>query len=444
MRRAALLLLAVAGLVPFVASGTARADGAADRIDHVVVIIEQDHTFDSYFGAYPGVDGFAEAERFPRRADGSGERAEPVLYEEEPVRRTEPGGQLLTNATGPAVVAYASGRMDGFLVAQDLHGYDPELSLAHHNRETAPGIWGAADRFVLFDRYFSSVMGGSLPNALALLTGDDHGFRLATKGALARLRGASFPTVFDRLRNAGVPWRFYAGRMGDVRGREVTSGRYLSDDVVTPSILYWAPVLAMERFWSDPGLRDGFVDQERFYADAEQGTLPAVSFVLPMPTDHPISGRRGQVRLVSLLNAVAKSPLWERTAVFVIWDDWGGFYDHVPPPPGLGFRVPALLVSPWAKDGYVSSVEHDHRSVLGFLVDRFGLEPLSERNEVARGFEGAFTDEGPRRPALLSASPLPSTPVGTVMQNRLTLVLYLAALGTVGVMVWRGRRRLLR
>ncbi len=321
--------------------------------------------------------------------------------------------------------------MDGFALAQASRGRAHELVMLHHDGTTAPGLWALADQYVLFDRFHSSVMGGSLPNMLHLIAGDDGPFTRESKANLAALHDSRIVTVFDHLTEAGLSWNFYAGRIDRIDGEAVLDGTYLDPGTVTPSILYWAPVFAMRRFWTDPDLSGRLSDQEAFYEDAARGNLPSLSFVLPRPTDHvPSRIRASEGRVLSLINAVAKSPQWESTAVFVVWDDWGGFYDHVLPPPGYGFRLPALMISPWAKEGHVSHVPADHTSVLKFIVDNFDLPPLSQRQQDAASLDGAFDfRSGPRPRPIFSMAELPSIPVSTPTQNRVTLWIYLICLG---------------
>ena len=279
------------------------------------------------------------------------------------------------------------------------------------------------------------------------MTGDDHGVSADNKEGLATVGDLDTPTVFDRLDDAGESWKLYVGRLDEIDPRSVVDGHYERATETTPSALYWAPVLAMPRFWTDPDLRSGLVDQAAFYRDTAEGALPAVSFVIPQPTDHPAgAGDQGQVRLQSLLNSVIKSPDWDRTAVFVVWDDWGGFYDRMTPPTGLGFRVPLLLISPHAREGHVSSTELDHTSVLDFIVDQFDLESLSSRQAASNGFADSLLAEPRSDRELITDVVLEPTPVGTQRQNRLTLLLYLGATA-VGLAslarLWRRPRALI-
>ncbi|MDO8616198.1 MAG: alkaline phosphatase family protein [Dehalococcoidia bacterium] len=430
--------LAQAGWRP-PAGASADGETEASHIDHVVVVLEQNHTFDSYFGKYPGANGLDS----PAALAASERGLTSVPYSEALRPRilaaAPEGGEFLSNARPAALDAYNGGAMDGFLTAQQTRGLDGELSMIYYQGRGVDPLWDIADEYVLFDNYYSSVLGDSLPNMLHLTAGTSYGITLGSASTLAQIADGDHPTLFDQLTDAGVSWKFYVAGLESLDKEKILQGEYLKPEAHRPATLYWAPIVVMKRFWTDPKLNAGLADQGQFFDDAAAGKLPSVSFVLPSPTDHPANPLSiAQQRLVSIVNAVGKSPQWERTALFAIWDEWGGFYDHVAPPQvdehGLGFRVPALLVSPWAKRGYVSHVQYDHVSVLTFIERRFGLPPLSPRYQSANGFEDAFDFEGlPREAPALSLASIPPTPVGTREENRSTLLMYLAALGTAAV-----------
>lgn len=438
----AVLMLAAGSAPPVEASSSSE---VGSEIEHIVVIIEQNHTFDSYFGTYPGADGFdAVPEHQPINFRD---------YEASSPSTHDVSSSRLSNARSAAIEAFGAGAMDGFSDAQERRGFDGELAFLHRDRESAPVLWQMADDYVLFDRYFSSVPGASLANTLMLMTGDSQGVSADSKDSLATVRASEAPTVFERLQDKDESWRLYVGRLDELDPEAIVNGQYERSDEPTPSSLFWAPVLGMPRFWTTPELRSGLADQSDFYRDASTGELPAVSFVLPQPTDHPASsGMQGHTRLQSLTNALIKGPGWENTAVFIVWDDWGGFYDHVAPPTGFGFRVPMLLLSPQVREGHVSNVQHDHASVLNFIVNRFDLESLSARQAAASGFSDAFLpvdeqqafDRDSDRGLILNQT-LESTPVGTSRQNNATLGMYFVA-GIFGcvimAMVWRRPRPL--
>ena len=424
-------ILALAGVLSLLLVQVAPSAGAAEQpaIEKVIVVIEQNHSFDSYFGTYPGVNGI---------------KTTPLPYAPIPFDRFEqtPESVRLSNARSTALAAHHGGALDRFDSAQTARGRTGELALTYQTRESAPIIWSLADDYVLFDNYYSSSFGGSIPNTMHLFTGDDYGLATDSKSSISALTDLDVPTVFDRLQDRDESWGLYVGRLDELDPARVIDGTYADASRPTPSAIYWAPPLGMPKFWEDDELRAGLFDQQQFYRDAAAGSLPSVSYVIPQPTDHPASsGDQGHVRLQSLLNAVVKSPDWDRTAVFVVWDDWGGFADHVDPPAGFGFRVPMLMISPQAKQGHISSVEHDHTSVLNFIVDQFDLEPLSPRQEAANSFDDALGTAPRTDRQLVTQHVLEPTPVGTQQQNRTTLFMYIAGLsiGGAAALVW-GRR----
>jgi phospholipase C len=375
------------------------AEARTPEIDHVVVVVLQNATFDHMFGTYPGVDGLDHRRDRIRDSRGSTHVPAPLSPEDLGRRGSFPlrlGEEALSNGAEAALDAFNGGRMDGFFEAQEKRGKHAALALQHYDRSTMPALWNLADEYVLFDRFFSAAMNDSLANTLSLTAGDHHGITRGTKASLAELWESEFPTIFDHAEAAGVSWRYYVGNLDQVDEAKMLRGDYFKPgSSSTP--LYWAPVLSIERFWK-PGKRGTVRDQAAFFEDAARGEVPSISYILPSPNTHwPTMPLPSQTRLLSIINALKKSPGWNRTAVFVVWDDWGGFYDHVRPPRSggrrLGFRVPALLISPLAKRGYISSSRHDHTSIPAFIAETFGMESLKEGRTP-----GSFDDVWADRP----------------------------------------------
>jgi len=147
------------------------------------------------------------------------------------------------------------------------------------------------------------------------------------------------------------------------------------------------------------------VDLNEYYADLENGTLPAVSYVLLLgATEHPISDvSLGERAIRTMLHNLMQSKAWDSSAFFITYDDWGGWYDHIPPPQvddrGYGFRVPALLVSPYARMGHIDHTLLDHTSILKFIEENWNIPPLAERDARANNLTPAFDFANPPRPA---------------------------------------------
>ncbi len=331
-------------------------------IEHIVIVLQENHTFDNYFGTYPKADGtLGKGLRLPATPNGPATRApfhSPTLTP----------ADLNHNWTA-AHEDYHGGAMDGFVYSEGS-----ESTLAYFDRSDLPHYWNAADRYVLCDRYFTSAMTESAPNHLYLVAGTAGGLRDDRVPATL-----SFPPIFESLDTVGVSWKVYG----------FTS---------------WYERFAYVR--SHASARARFAPATDFAKDLASGSLPQVSWMVGAPggDEHPPKNvRTGQDSVAhDLVNAIGASRFWPGAAVFVTWDDYGGFYDHVLPPPvdeyGYGFRVPCLVVSPFARRGVVDSTVRDHTSILRFVEDRYGLKPLSTRDAAANGFEAAFDFTAAPRP----------------------------------------------
>lgn len=427
--------------------------GGADRkpaIEKIVVIVEQNGSFDSLFGTYPGANGLRPAR--DQFFSSKGNVLEPKVLRPdelgaEGVFRARKQKEVLSNGHEAALRAYHQGDMDGFLRAQVTRRGQERLVMRYYDGSTVGGLWQLADEHVLFQRYFSSAFGDSLPNVLHLVSGESHGIKIGTTDILKGLWKSDFPTIFDRAQKAGISWKYYVGGLDSLDPKRVRSGYYFGKrSKSTPSPLYWAPVLSMKRFWTDPTMHAGIREQFEFYRRAAEGRLPAISYVLPTPTTHwPTLPQQSQSRLLSFIDAVKKSPDWDRTAIFVVWDDWGGFYDHVRPPNvdklGLGFRVPALLISPFAKNGFISDTTYDHSSIPNFIADNFGLERVG-REHTDASFKDVWTDGETTENKMIGL--VEEEPYIAYGRDKATAVfiLYLLGLVAVGaVAVWLIRSR---
>lgn len=399
-------------------------------IDRVVVIIEQNHTFDTYFSGYPGADSATEPVALE---DGNGGSVSRLPIGMVTVPTFGAGEEPLANGHAAALEAYAGGDMTGFAAAQAARGRSADLAMSYLTPNSAATIWNIADRSVIFDRYFSSYLGGSLPNTMSLFSGDTFGLTRSSKASLRRLYEEDIETTIDVVADRGRTARLYVGAFKEVDGAAVLRGDYLREDVRTPSAFYWMPPLAMPRFWSARSLKGVITSQEAYFDDAATGNLPDLSYVLPTPTDHPLTEASvAHGRLVQLVNAALKGPEAGGTVVLVVWDDWGGFYDHVPPPLGRGFRVPAMMIGPAVKQGHVSSAVLDHTSAYEFIVNVFpaggtqSLEPFTD----------AFVSHADvAHPGVFTVATLPSSPVGTDLENTRLRVAYGLSAAGLGVLL---------
>ncbi|MCI4351547.1 MAG: alkaline phosphatase family protein [Thermoplasmata archaeon] len=323
-------------------------------LQNMVIVLQENHTFDNYFGTYPGVDGTAGKDLCLPNSPGSATCTRPF-------HATTRTPADINHGWDSAHADFDAGKMDAFVYTERS-----PTTMSYYDRSDLPRYWSVADRFVLCDRYFTSVMTQSAPNHLYLVAG--------TAGGLRNNQVAPtlpYPPIFAQLDALGIGWKVY----GFTR---------------------W-----YERFAYVQGLPDphrNFGTGAAFRKDLAAGTLPPVAWVVGAPggTEHPPQDVQvGQNSVIDdIVNPVGTSPLWPSAAIFVTWDDYGGFYDHVAPPQvdteGYGFRVPCLIVSPFARPGFIDHVVNDHASILRFVENRFGLSPLSSRDAAANDLAEAF------------------------------------------------------
>jgi phospholipase C len=364
-------------------------DGAADlsRIQHVVMIVQENRSFDSYFGTYPGADGL------PRDAKGNFLTCVP-----------DPAGGCVhpyhdpfeVNTGGPhgaadAVADVAGGRMDGFVgrarsacAAQgQACATRPTDVMGWHDQRELPNYWAYARNFVLQDHLFDASASASLSSHLYLVSGwsaacPEEGDPSQCRSALDDAGPAyAWTDLTWLLHRRGIAWGYYVAPGSEPDCTDASAIRCperRQDARVTGPL---NPLPGFDTVRSD-GETANVQPVDRFYAVAADGTLPAVSWVTPsqVVSEHPPAPiGAGEAYVTSLVNAVMRGPLWRSTAIFVSWDDWGGFYDHVVPPRvdvnGYGLRVPGLVISPWARRGLVDHQTLSPDAYLRFIEDVF-------------------------------------------------------------------------
>ncbi|GGL89782.1 alkaline phosphatase family protein [Micromonospora yangpuensis] len=436
---ALLLALLLANLAPAGAALAAPAAGRATTtpIDHFIFLMQENHTFDNYFGTREGVDGIPKDVCMPVKAG----QPEPCVT---PFHIGDLGAIDLDHSAEAFRQQYNGGRMDGFVEGVSSQGKDGKMAMAYYDDRDLPFYWNVADEYVLFDRFFSSSNSGSIRNHMYRVTG---GPGAAGKAETIPAQGwGDIPTIFDRLEAAGISWKFY------VQNYDPTitfRSRVEEENIDRGAQVIWVPLLAYARYVDDPRLSSKIVDLDEYYTDAATGNLPAVSFVAPSGnSEHPPGNiASGQNLVRSLITQLMRSPAWPSSAFLWSYDDWGGWYDHVKPPQvdryGYGFRVPTLLVSPYARRGYVDSTTLDFTSALKFIQVNWGVEPLAERDAKAETFLGAFDFRSPPRPAVLLGTE--REPAAVHRPDPVPVYAsYATALGLVGTLLGvalvRGRR----
>ncbi|HTU82552.1 MAG TPA: alkaline phosphatase family protein [Candidatus Acidoferrales bacterium] len=372
-----------------------RAHSATTPIQHVVIVVQENRSFDDFFATFPGADGATQGLT--------------SYHHWVPLTKQNLVGKDIGHMHFTFLREYDDGKMDGFnLLFFDTGG--PALRYPYQYVDPAQirPYWRLAHQYVLADHMFQSQSSGSFTAHQDLIAG---GTEINPRESVVDIPSASpwgcdappgtstvlisakkypivggpFPcftyeTMRDLLDGAGVTWKYY-----------------------TPPLLptnqggWWSAFDAIKAVrYSSEWTTNVSSPETNVFADIKNGALPSVSWVIPdsKNSDHPGSAGHGPSWVASVVNAIGKSQYWNSTAIVVVWDDWGGFYDHVKPPQldydGLGFRVPCLIVSPYARPGYIDHTQYEFGSILKFVEDNWNLGTLENQRASATSIVGAF------------------------------------------------------
>jgi phospholipase C len=351
----------------------------SNPIQHVVVIMQENRSFDNLFNGFPGADTVPSGMN---------------LGVAVPLTVTPLGnGPDLNHSHTGWWSQWDGGKMDNFSTSGPAYSF---ISPS----ETVP-YWTLAQEFTLGDRMFQSNTGPSFVSHQYMIAGQSGGASENPNGSvwgcdadpaetvpLVGPNGTDLPGVFpcfdyrtmaDLLDAKGVTWRYYAP------GPTTDEFFWLSAYQAIRHIRYGAD-------WTS----DVVSPETRVLTDIANGQLAQVTWIVPSfnNSDHPGAPAQGPDWVASVVNAIGASKFWNSTTIFIAWDDWGGFYDHVPPPQtddmGLGFRVPVIVVGPYAKRGYVSHVTHESSGFLRYMEEIFDLPTLGARDATADDFRDCF------------------------------------------------------
>jgi phospholipase C len=386
------------------------------KIQHVVVIVQENRSFDNLFQAYPGADTVS----IGKNSQGQSITLQPIPLEA-PYGINHSSVEHFQACDGSGSIPGTNCRMDGFdkeitygekIPANAQYGYVP------HSETTL--YFDMAQQYVLADHMFTSHIDASFVSHQYLIAGQANGAvdlpttlwgcgggasdtvkTLTQQRTYGPAEGVCFtyPTIADELNEKNLPWRYYAPPSTD------------------PSYV-WSGYQAISDIYNSPQWTANVISPpQQFITDVQSGTLGAVTWIAPycQNSDHASCiSNSGPQWVASLVNAIGQSPYWDTTTIFVMWDEWGGWYDHEPPPyvdyDGLGFRVPLIIISPYAKQGYVTKKQYEHGSILKYIEDTFGLKRLAASDKRANSPTGDAID--------YSQQPRAFTPFTTDMKLR--------------------------
>jgi phospholipase C len=379
-----------------------RAEGTdlLPEVEHIIIYMQENHSYDSYFGMFHRGDGYRVHNGVPTNTnvDLEGRRV-PVQH----APSTCQLGQGVSQSWTSSHLQIDGGRMDGFL-------FDDNTNAMHFWDGTdLPFYWSLADTFPLCDRWFASAPAQTYPNRMYLQAATSQTLTATDTAKALALPHPVGGTIWDKLNAHGISWNDYCWDLPDI-------------------------ALFPKSFSANQNRVKTF---QQFLGDCQTGALPSVSIVSPGVTayseENPADVQLGEAYSASIINAVMHSPAWPKTVLLFMYDEHGGYYDHVAPPAAIppddiapdvaatpnapaawnqyGLRVPAFVVSPFAKRNYISHVVHDHTSVLRFIETKFNLGALTRRDANADNLLDCLDFHRPAfiEPPTLAAPGLPAT-----------------------------------
>ncbi len=394
-------------------------------VKHVVYIMLENRSLNHMFGAFKGATdttlvGVQEGKEVPLTVAGEWMPAD------------------LPHARDAALIDCADGDMDGF-ASYNLQHIDQALT--YYERDLVANWWHWAENFVLADHVFASANSASYPNHLYMIAGTSGGaFDNPIQGkkqlderkaaGLAKTWGCDAPEgayveIFDyeNGKQSGTmrPCFTFDTQGQQLSRKEVDWAFYSAEETETGYI--WNAYTAVDEVYNSPLWDHHIRDVDNLVPDIKAGRLPSVTWVTPryeFSNHAPYSTVWAENWATTVINAIMRSPMWNSTAIFVTWDEWGGTYDPVPPPSvdalGLGVRVPMLVMSPWAKRGMVDHEVGEFCSPHKFIADNFDLAYLTDRVRKTHNFEHVFDFKRPTK-KLLAPDPLPLLPVGPIPEE---------------------------
>lgn len=353
------------------------------KIQHIIVIMQENHSFDNFFGTFPGLDPkYALNDTKCQLTDIHNPNSNCV----HPFNGDSINAQIqsmdLLHDWSSAQLAHDNGLMDAFVYAQTQKSRIdfPTYAMSYFTSKSLPNYWDYATYYSLDANFFSSSFGPSYPNHLYMVAAQDYG--IISNDPHDNLQ---FQTIINEFKKTNIDWKFYAADWKD--SLRCVSNPFKSNSKALWNILPSFPLIQTSR---STCMR--IVNTSDFARDVQNGHLPQVAWITPawLTSDHPGEGdlNSSQIYVAKIINDIESKPaLWNNTAIFLTWDDYGGYYDHMVPnqvdSEGYSFRVPLIVISPYAKTGTISygaGQQHDFTSILSTIESNWNLKSLTSRD----------------------------------------------------------------
>jgi phospholipase C len=397
-------------------------------IRHIVIIMQENHTFDNMFGVFPGLDASYALPLDVCLYNVQGQPQDgctsPWNADDESALVQSTG---LCHSGGCNRAAYDNGSMDGFVYAQQQSSKATNASyaMAYYTGVTLPDYWDLASYFGLNVNFFSSALEYSWPNHLFMFAGQANG----CTGLCPEQYNLSFETMADLLNASGISWKYYAGGWKDSWNCNpvvVQNGvPYINSKVIPSYLRTWQVGFDFPRLQTSQSTCHKFNNLNNFATDLAKGYLPSVAWITPpqSSSDHPgnaASWPSGQEYIVNLIDSIESQPkLWASTAIFLTWDDFGGYFDNVVPQQidsqGYGFRVPLIVISPYVKQGItIAPSQQDFTAFLATIEKNWNLKAIALRDQTVGDLLYMFNfQQTPLQPLILPTMSLATYPLST-------------------------------
>jgi phospholipase C len=402
-------------------SGQKATTSSQSPIRHIVIVVQENRTFNDFFATFPGADGTITG-MIEKSAACKIPKTETISLKESPLAT----GRDFVHVYGGFATARNNGKVDGFDVVRDDAGPECTAPYQYTDPSQIQPYWDLAEQYTLAEHMFTTQGDSSFTAHQDLIAGGTvvPGTNMAlvnfptcggncywgcdapqtTKTSLITFDGSwakyqgkgpfpcmTYETIATLLDSQGISWKYY------LPPARQNFGKLLSAFDAIKAVRY------------GPDWQNVVSPQTQILKDAANGELADVSWVIPdLPdSDHPGTGQdKGPSWVAAVVNAIGESSYWNSTAIIIVWDDWGGLYDNLNPPQlgygGLGFRVPAIIVSPYARAGYISTTQYEFGSILKYMENNWDLGSLGTSDQRAASIIDCFN---------YSQSPIPFTPI---------------------------------